>query len=197
MLIPTRVGERVLLAMNSIFRRPDWRWPKEELVAGPIPNYVLIDSISAVDKIIQIENRITWEEYKHCEVGYDVAVLRNAPYEITTPAGGWIALNPTIGKHLGWRLSDKGIFSWVNASDEIMVESIWWRDGWTEMRPPHSFHTLGEGWLILCSPDAYRAVVSQINSSRMVIGVRRESTVEDSEGDSRKIEHWMLTEREL
>jgi len=38
-----------------------------------------------------------------------------------------------------------------------MVTSLFWRDGWIDLEPPH-FEALGEGWLVLATPSGMQAI---------------------------------------
>lgn len=189
--LPWQVQGRVLLAEHTCFRRPDADWPEEERVSGPVPAEQPRWSIRSIDDVIPTGRSRTRKEYEQRRDDIERAlVLRNRSDEISTPAGRWLALNPAVGERLGWSLSAQGLFKWVDRNGETMVESLWWRDGWVELKPPLTFATLGEGWLVLCSPEGYSALLGLMGSCSVVIGTRRGCRSKDDQGryeQSRKV----------
>lgn len=81
-------------------------------------------------------------------------VLRNG-FKFETPGRRFLALNPTVGRSLGWSLASQGLFRWENASGELMVESLWWQDGWMGHKAPAPKDEVGEGWLVRASIVAW------------------------------------------
>jgi hypothetical protein len=75
-----------------------------------------------------------------------------------TDCSHWIALNPVVGKGLGWDLADEGLFRWVNAGGELMAETIWWKDSTLDHRPPEFDDEVGEGWLVVVTNRALEAI---------------------------------------
>ena len=76
--------------------------------------------------------------------------------------GKWFALNPMIGKMMGWFLSNNGLFRWVDGSGQIMVESIWWQDGPQGRQPPRFDEICSWGWLVVMKPEALNEIVGRI-----------------------------------
>ena len=96
----------------------------------------------------------------------------------------WLALNPSIGFSLGWSLSPEGIFRWIDENGEIMIESIYWKDGPISRQPPKMDDICSNGWLVVASPEA-------IDKIREVIGeVVRVNAVVRSYG--RPIRHKLI-----
>lgn len=75
----------------------------------------------------------------------------------------WLALNPSIGFSLGWSLSPEGLFRWIDEKGEIMIESIYWKDGPISRQPPKMDDICSNGWLVVASHEA-------IDKIREVIG---------------------------
>lgn len=71
----------------------------------------------------------------------------------------WLTINPEICKSFGWQPSDNGSFSWVDSSDRIMIQSVYWQNGNPEMRSHRNFE-VSEGWIVLASADAVRSLAS-------------------------------------
>ncbi|WP_139794436.1 hypothetical protein [Vreelandella lionensis] len=66
----------------------------------------------------------------------------------------WLALNPSIGLFLGWSVSDEGVFCWINEKGDVMVESIYWKDGPISRQPPKMDDICSNGWLVVASHEA-------------------------------------------
>jgi AAA domain len=100
-------------------------------------------------------------------------IFRHTAYVYDSPGQNWLALNPTIGSHLGWSLADDGLFRWINNAGQTMVESIWWIDGLDRQSSPHFHDEVGEGWLVVASPAAWDAIQSQLGPLRRLVYVER------------------------
>ncbi|HEY0027372.1 MAG TPA: ATP-binding protein [Allosphingosinicella sp.] len=87
-----------------------------------------------------------------------------SPLPVAAIAGGpmftdadFLALNPTLGFHLGWSVSDDGLFRWVDESGAIMVESLWWQDGNLVVNDRAGINQAAySGWLVLATPAAWK-----------------------------------------
>ena len=66
----------------------------------------------------------------------------------------WLALNPQIAISLGWYPSGKGAFQWVNKKGNVMVESLYWKDGPISRLPPKMDDICSNGWLVVASHEA-------------------------------------------
>jgi len=82
-------------------------------------------------------------------------VLRHLPLGTPTPGEDWLALNPEVGRQLGWKPAGEGLFRWIDASGQTVVESLWWNDGDFSSDTGHSGEQVGEGWLVLAKKDAF------------------------------------------
>ena len=71
----------------------------------------------------------------------------------------WIALNPDLGKLLGWHVTREGMFRWVDQHNKFMVETIWWSNGNPRQLGVH-FCAVGEGWIVLASEEAMKELKS-------------------------------------
>jgi len=70
----------------------------------------------------------------------------------------WLAFNPEIAYKLEWIPDDTRLFAWKNKNNELMVESIYWRNGNVDMGPPHLYSEAGEGWFIAASKKAIKQI---------------------------------------
>jgi len=77
----------------------------------------------------------------------------------------WLALNPSIGFSLGWSISKEGLFRWVNHKGDIMVESIYWKDGPISRQPPKMDDICSNGWLVVASNEAIAKIRENIGNA--------------------------------
>jgi len=106
-------------------------------------------------------------------------VLRHAAYGYDSPGSDWLALNPVIGKQLGWCYSQNGLFRWVDANGNIMVESVWWKDGTMGWYTSYSREENGEGWLVVASQTAIDQMSNYYPHMKRQAMVERELYDED------------------
>lgn len=100
-------------------------------------------------------------------------IILNESRGYDSPGENWLALNPMIARQVGWNLSKDGLFRWINDKGEVMVESIWWSDGFIGQHPPHFDDEVGEGWLVIASQNALYALKSESNNLRRMVNVIR------------------------
>jgi len=65
----------------------------------------------------------------------------------------WIAFNPVLAEEMGLKLSECGNFRWLDENDNVVIESIFWKnnDGSNRSRNLHS--ETGHGWYIIITQD--------------------------------------------
>jgi len=68
---------------------------------------------------------------------------------------GWLAVHPKIARKLKWVRGDSGLFRYIDSEKAVMVETIWWRQGWCYRRSPIQDGFTAEGWLVLASPKGW------------------------------------------
>ncbi|MEQ0541105.1 MULTISPECIES: hypothetical protein [Klebsiella] len=85
----------------------------------------------------------------------------------------WLALNPSIGLFLDWSVSDEGVFRWIDEKGDIMVESIYWKDGPISRQPPKRDDICSNGWLVIASDEAVKKIREVIGDAIKVNAVIR------------------------
>lgn len=85
-------------------------------------------------------------------------VIYGAPHTTDLGSSEWLALNPIIGVELGWSYDNQGCFRWVNDSGEVMVESIYWKDGPISRMPPKFDNVCSNGWLVVATAEAMESI---------------------------------------
>jgi hypothetical protein len=76
----------------------------------------------------------------------------------------FLALNPVLGLHLGWKCTDKaGLFRWIDEHGQTMAESIWWQDG-NVLSSDHSGidQAAHQGWLVIVTPEGWNRMRPKI-----------------------------------
>lgn len=96
-------------------------------------------------------------------------------WKFDTPGNRWLALNPAIARALGWTLSSAGLFRWVDANESLMVESIWWEDGFVEHEPPHFDDEVGSGWAVRATKAGWEQIEHLYGTRTTCVRVRREA----------------------
>jgi len=92
-------------------------------------------------------------EYEHLPRNgqVDRGILRPFSPPAATPVG-WLALHPGIADALGLRLAEPGWLDWT-LNSRPAVCSMWWRSGYLYWNPYSDRDEVGEGWLVLGSPE--------------------------------------------
>jgi hypothetical protein len=143
---------RIVLAEETLLRWLEWGLPTElrqSAVSGPRSGPTVLGEAEVPFELV--DNRLVSE---YAELGTEgnppPLVLQNDPFIRDSPGRSWLALNPTVGRELGWSVATTGLFRWLDEHEEIMVESVWWVDGPLSRAPPQQTE-VGEGWLVLAS----------------------------------------------
>jgi hypothetical protein len=97
------------------------------------------------------------------------------------PAGAWVALDPALALSMDWSLAPDGMFRWRDAGGSLMAETVWWQDGPAGLGGPLPEDCVGEGWLVLATPDAWVAVSARLGEVVRVCSVIRTATLEQGE----------------
>jgi hypothetical protein len=72
-------------------------------------------------------------------------------------ASRFLALNPVIGRTLGWISSPDRPFCWFDAAGNLMVETVLWTQGNVELHDTGGLdQSASEGWLVLASAAAWQ-----------------------------------------
>jgi hypothetical protein len=118
----------------------------------------------ALDAHVADFSYLTADEYlTHARAPFSI-VVRNHTYHFQTPGRSWLAFNPALAEHLGWRLASDGLFRWLDTDENVVAESIWWQDGFTQHRPPHFDDEVGHGWLVCVSARGYRQLAATVGA---------------------------------
>jgi len=76
----------------------------------------------------------------------------------------FLALNPLLAAHLGWRYSSEGLFRWEDETGQLMAESRWWQQGNLSLNERSGMDEIASsGWLVLASPEGWRRMRMQLD----------------------------------
>jgi hypothetical protein len=142
----------IVIAEYSEIRHLGWGLPTEVFMS----QVSISDEESDQYHIFHVVVNSSSDEYfKATDFGEDLVVMaEKMPASLSGRINNWVALNPKIGKQLGWVHDEEKIFSWKDPHGNTMVESIYWVDGNVRTQPPHDSE-VGEGWYVVASQDAF------------------------------------------
>ncbi|MDL2123426.1 MAG: hypothetical protein LWX51_10145 [Deltaproteobacteria bacterium] len=174
---PESINGLHIISERTWFIRPDWEWPREErrrgLVVGPCDS-------GQTQECLETSHEVTFESYLRGEgQGDEQLIVLNSERQLIGPAYRWAAINSSFARRLGWRPSDDEPFEWFDSSGNLMVKSVYWRDGWIWLEPPR-FESLGEGWLVLSTEQGIRSIREASNNFELHLWVERHSHGEKS-----------------
>jgi hypothetical protein len=169
---PESIQGLQVIGEKTWFIRPEWEWPREErhrgVVIGPADR-------SPERQILESTRELTYEAYLKGLAQDDKQIsIINSEQQMVGPAYRWTAINSGLARRLGWRPSDDTAFHWKDASGATTVKSVYWKDGWIWLEPPR-FEWLGEGWLVLATPEAVDAIRRLAPSAEVHLWVDRHS----------------------
>lgn len=147
---------KIIAEYNQV-KNLDWGSPTEEYMY----------QLAVNDKLDKSENYIFGSVFHQLSSNYHnisrgghfIIVIRDHRFDRFDLKSNWIAINPTLARHLGWLPEPKKLFAWKNSKGELMTESIYWANGNIQMNPRKDAE-VGEGWFVVVSEIAYK----QINS---------------------------------
>lgn len=147
----TRVGVRRLARSHSTeISQEDSKDPND--IDGDI------DASEALSLHIPKHHSLAIDEYvAGARSGYSL-VVHNSSYQWFSQGRRWLAFNPALAEHLGWCIDPDGLFRWLDSEGSIMVESVWWRDGFAQQKPPLFDDEVGYGWLVRASGEGWRQI---------------------------------------
>lgn len=169
---PEKLGSETIIAERSWFIRPDWEWPREERYRGVTAAQIdaKLDRralASGCDLVYSRYQRGDAQEPSQLTVWNEEAQLIGPQYR-------WVAFNARVARKLGWITSVTEPFRWDNAEGELMVRSIYWKDGWIWLEPPR-FESLGEGWIVVASDSALEQIAEEFPDAEIQLWVERHS----------------------
>jgi hypothetical protein len=165
----------VVLGAQTKLKGLDWRAPVEirQEVVCPAATHIARQDGGYPSCFYETTSRTSCYPHLLLEKTPIPLVLRHLPLGTPTPGEDWLALNPEVGRQLRWKLAGEGLFRWIDASGQTMVESLWWNDGDFSSDTGHSGEQVGEGWLVLAKQDAFMQLRRQYEPLKRVAVLER------------------------
>ena len=169
---PELIDGLYIIGEKSYFIQPDRDWPREERQRGLFFNYI---DPNQSRKILDTSHELTYESYK-IGIGQreSQVIICNIEGRLIGPTYKWTAINSNFARKLGWSLSRDEPFAWFDSNGELMVKSVFWKDGWIWVKPPR-FDTLGEGWLVLASEKGLEMICNSKEQPEIHLWIERHS----------------------
>jgi hypothetical protein len=173
---------RIVLAEGTTLKKLDWGGPTEDRRSTVLPLSETSRSGDDHNALFHKAVNELYAEYPNvASSAADRLVVRHSGYGYESPGERWLALNPSIGRQLGWIPTDSGLFRWANDEGETMVESVWWADGLLARTHPLGDYVVGEGWLVLATEEALARIDEAYGALARVLVVERSWTSEERE----------------
>jgi len=152
-----KCGEKIVLAEYTTFAILEQKKPYEirvmNIVSSKEPEVQLFEDPTDLFEHCNHEYIDSYETINMRENAACI-IIHNSLLGTDSHCCNWLALNPILAKKLGWHLSSDGLFRWLDARDNIMVESLYWIDGLIDHSPPLLGNEVGDGWLVVASSVA-------------------------------------------
>ena len=174
---------RVVLAEQTTLKKLDWGSPTEDRQSAVMPLSEMSRSGSDRDNFfLEVVNEL-YTEYPNLAFSATdrLLVVHHSEYGYESPGEHWLALNPSIGRQLGWTPTDARLFGWANDEGETVVESVWWVDGLLARTYPLGDHAVGEGWLVVATDEALAQISEVYGALTRVLIAERSWTTEERE----------------
>jgi hypothetical protein len=187
-LIAFKIGNQsTVLGERTLLKKLEWSTPTE--TRETVVRKHRSDAIIPLREERILFHRVTGElvsSYSDLSVDSGLIVV-HSPLGYEHSGADWLALNPKIGHILGWQVDKSGLFKWTDQDGKVMVESIWWQDGFTGHHPPLLDDEVAEGWMVVASNDGFQRIKETYGTLERVVRISRE-LYDDGEKKEREIE---------
>jgi hypothetical protein len=158
---PEVVDGLTIIGERTWFIRPDWEWPREERYRGLVIG--LCDNAQNRE-CLESSFELTYESYlKGDGQSHGQLIVLNSERQLVGPSYRWATISCIFAQSLGWHPLCEEPFTWVDSSGNLMVKSVYWKDGWIWLEPPR-FESLGEGWLVLATKQGLSLICEALNN---------------------------------
>lgn len=169
--IATMDDGRIVLAEQTTLRDLQWGAPEEVRKAGL--RLIVGNDENDAEPFAMVRNRMA-SEYGDMDDASSGLAVWNTYSGIDSPSHGWLAVNPNLPRQMGWHLAEGQPFRWVDQAGAVAIESVWWTDGLVDHHPPRHCE-VGEGWIVLVAPWAFKEIVQQTGPLLRAIVVERQA----------------------
>lgn len=159
--MPDRIhsDEHVVLAELTRVRHLSWETPTEYRFSMLChPDWPTPDTLHDASNFFLYDHQWDAEDYPNLYIpNVPTIVLYGDPHAVELGGHEWLAFNPKIALHFGWKPCTSGLFRWKDQHGVTTVESIWWQDGALDRQPPRN-DTCSEGWLLVATESAFEEI---------------------------------------
>jgi energy-coupling factor transporter ATP-binding protein EcfA2 len=184
-----RVGDQVVIAEKSMLKPSGTGTPTETRMSVLCATSFGTPSPHVEQhRFFPSLTRETILTYYECAADVpEFPALEHNGWGYDTPGDGWLAFNPTLASALGWHPCPDRLLAWTY-NGQPMVQTMWWADGVFEQSMPYYRKLeVGEGWLVLASPDAMKALKFHLGATQFIVTVKRQIIESDYQPFSRTI----------
>jgi len=165
LLCPRAPDGRIIVAEWTRLRRLDHEWPEEQRMAmvRGVRVHDLWDEPDSIGDHLPFFRvmGIQVADYVRVHAELDHLVVAHDGYDFETPGANWLALNPEVGRAMGWYHIPGEWFRWVDHQGIPVAESIWWSDGFTYGFDEFQHAEVGSGWLVVMTERGFEQVKRQ------------------------------------
>lgn len=159
----------------------DWSVPAETRISiVGSKSLIAVDDEHPFERVFDVSKNAYAEAAPYNGNPANPVMIRNQCLGSDTDGTDWIALNPGIAMKLGWTLAPDGLFKWVDDCDEVMVETVWWKDGCIDLGPYEADAEVGEGFIVLAAPVAAEKIYGLIPEPTRFLLLQRSCVSEQS-----------------
>lgn len=174
---PECIGSLRIIGEVSYFARPERENSRETRVRGVVDREAgerLRVEADEYEVLLSVGSDLTYEDYA-CGRAGDAhwIVARNGQRLLAGALYRWVALSAGLARELGWSPSKTDPFGWEDPDGARVVSSVYWRDGRTDVAPPR-WDSLEEGWCLLATEEAVRAIAGAVDGAAVHLVVRRQ-----------------------
>jgi hypothetical protein len=171
-----QVGAQFVLAEKSMLKPSGNGTPTETRMSVLCPGSLRLPSSNMEQhRFFPSLMRETVSTYYDCSSEVpEFPVVEHNGWGYDTPGDGWLAIDPALARSLDWQPCSDRLYAWT-ANGQIMIETVWWTEGIFEQSMPYYRKSeVGEGWLVLASPDAMKALKSHFGEVQRIVTVKRQ-----------------------
>lgn len=174
---PEHVEGLRIIGEVSYFARPERENCRETRIRGVLDREAgerLRLDVDEYEVVLSPGSDLTHEDYVCGRAGDAHRITaRNGERLLAGEVYRWVALRTRLANSLGWSPSKTDPFGWDSPDGEPMVSSVYWRDGRIGVAPPR-WDSLGEGWCLLATEEAARAIGDAVDGAAVHLVVRRQ-----------------------
>jgi hypothetical protein len=164
----SKYDEKIIIGAYTVFSYFDWSKPTETNISCVCLEEIVEDNEDAIDLLHKISTLMFYSSDIYPKP------YNNMPKTLTIYCSetyidhcgvSWFGFNPEIALQLKWEFKkSEGLFKWIDLNGNIMVESLYFKDGSIKLYPPKSDLFCSEGWIVLASEDAIKQIRGMFNT---------------------------------